>query len=117
MTKVKEITPTALYKMLEEGGNIPIMDVRSESEFAEVHTISSINLPLNQLDATTIGKIPWNRNQPIYIICRSGRRSQKACSLLLEAGFSHVYNITGGIIKWQDCGLPITSGHEEAASC
>jgi rhodanese-related sulfurtransferase len=42
--------------------------------------------------------------------CRSGRRSAKAGSILLEAGFTKVYNLAGGILAWDEANLATVNG-------
>ena len=39
--------------------------------------------------------------------CRSGKRSQKAYDLLKEKGFTNMTNMKGGLLKWEEKGLPI----------
>ena len=41
-----------------------------------------------------------NASNDIIVMCKSGVRSQKVCEYLREQGFSNVYNLEGGIIKW-----------------
>jgi rhodanese-related sulfurtransferase len=45
------------------------------------------------------------KDSPVIVQCRSGKRSTKAASTLQAAGFTQVYNLTGGIIAWADDGL------------
>ena len=47
------------------------------------------------------------KNKPVYVYCRSGRRSGIAMNMMKEMGFVAVYNLDGGIKSWQAQGLPI----------
>jgi len=47
-----------------------------------------------------------DKNNPIIVYCRSGVRSNRAANILIENGFSEVYDM-GGILDWQEEGFPI----------
>ncbi|WP_330959366.1 rhodanese-like domain-containing protein [Photobacterium sp. 53610] len=47
--------------------------------------------------------------QPVYLYCRSGARSALAAESLRRMGFAHVYSLAGGILAWQEAGLPVIS--------
>ena len=46
-------------------------------------------------------------DQPVYVICRTGNRSQTASETLVGLGYTQVYNVDGGITAWLDAGLPV----------
>lgn len=75
-----------------------ILDVRTAEEYKEGHVPGANLIPLNQL-GRRFGEIPRDRN--VYIMCRSGTRSAEATVWLLKKGFDNVYNISGGMLKWQ----------------
>ncbi len=80
---------------LRTNPDIILVDVREKDEYREGHIPKSRNIPLSQIpDALNI-----NRNQKIYVYCRSGNRSQKAVNYLKENGFTDVTNI-GGILNY-----------------
>ena len=74
-----------------------LLDVRTPREFQGGHIPGSINLPLHLLEEIT-AKYP-DKNQPIYVYCRSGNRSNQAKIRLLEMGYTTVYDL-GGIHKY-----------------
>lgn len=41
-----------------------------------------------------------------YVICQTGRRSQKGAEILQKAGFKNIYNINGGTSAWENAGFP-----------
>jgi rhodanese-related sulfurtransferase len=51
-------------------------------------------------------------DEPLYLICRSGSRGQKACEKFLAAGFKNVVNVEGGTLAWAECGLPVVRGRK-----
>jgi rhodanese-related sulfurtransferase len=46
------------------------------------------------------------KDQPIAVICLTAHRSPIAAKALLAMGFSQVFNVTGGMMAWQQAGLP-----------
>ena len=43
-----------------------------------------------------------DKEKPVYLYCRSGKRSASAAEKLKEAGFTEVYNLKGGILAWKE---------------
>ena len=41
------------------------------------------------------------------VYCRSGHRSSNAVKIMIEMGFTDIYNLSGGIRKWKGEGLPL----------
>ena len=74
-----------------------LIDVRTEEEYAEGHIPGSVNIPLQSIQ--DIGTVAEDKLTPLFVYCRSGRRSGEAETLLKEAGYTNVYNI-GGIIDY-----------------
>ena len=66
-----------------------IIDVRTPAEYNGGHIKGSKNIPLQSLNQN-LGKI--NKNKPVITCCASGARSAAAKSILLNSGFSEVYN-------------------------
>jgi len=86
-----------------------LIDVREPDEYAEGHAPGSVLIPLGQLPSR-LAEIQASQHKPVTLICRSGRRSARAAEILLQAGFSKVYNIEGGMIAWSAAGLPVLKG-------
>lgn len=82
---------------------LQFVDVRRPAEHANGHAIRTINIPLDRL-SREIEKL--DPNIPTYVICQSGYRSSLGTSILENAGFKKVYNVTGGTNAWIDAGLP-----------
>jgi len=81
--------------------SIPVMaedavwiDVRTPQEFSEGHVEQAINIPHDEIGAM-IGSVTTNKDEPIYVYCRSGRRSEIAKVTLNELGYTHVVNVGG----------------------
>lgn len=69
------------------------LDVRTPAEVAEGAVSGALAIPLQELDRR-FSEIPKDKKLLVY--CRSGRRSEAASSMLIQAGFSEIYNIRGG---------------------
>lgn len=80
-----------------------LVDVRTPEEFAEGHIAGAVNISLQTL-SERLNEIP--RDQPVVVYCRSGNRSAQASQILAQAGYTTIYDL-GGIIAWQQAGLPI----------
>lgn len=84
-----------------------IVDVRQPDEFTgELGHIKGAKLiPLGSL-AGAASSIP--KDKPVLVVCRSGGRSARGASQLAGAGFAQVYNLSGGMLGWNDARLPVT---------
>lgn len=83
----------------EEGADPPlIIDVREPREFHQGHIPGAELVPLLQI--MTDKKINWPLDRQIILVCRSGRRSQKAAQVLYQNGHRHIKILHGGIVAW-----------------
>jgi len=82
--------------------DIQFVDVRRPAEYANGHAPKTTNLPLDVL-AKEIYKL--NPDKPTYVLCQGGYRSSLGTSVLENAGFKKIYNVTGGTKAWMDAGL------------
>ena len=103
---VNSITPSEVFALNKKSPGISIIDVRELDEFAEVSSPLCKNIPLSGFQASDFLK-NGHKSNPVYIICRSGKRSFTAAQALVAAGFESVYNIEGGMIAWEASGLPV----------
>lgn len=81
---------------------VQFVDVRRIQEYANGHAANTVNFPIDIL-AREVDKIDPSR--PTYVICQSGYRSSLGTSILENAGFKEIYNVTGGTKAWMDAGL------------
>lgn len=84
--------------------NVHLIDVREPHEHAEFN-IGGTLLPLGKIQTMQIDDIEDLRNEEVFVYCRSGVRSANACMVLNQLGFSHVTNVQGGMLAWQETGL------------
>jgi len=98
--KIEQVSVSQVKEKL--AGDIQFVDVRRVAEHASGHAPKTINLPLDVL-AKEIGKL--NPDKPTYVLCAGGYRSSLGTSVLENAGFREIYNVTGGTKAWTDAGL------------
>ncbi|MCC7450959.1 MAG: rhodanese-like domain-containing protein [Anaerolineae bacterium] len=84
-----------------------ILDVREPDEWADFHVPGSTLIPLGSLP-DRLKEVP--RDKEIVVVCRSGNRSTSGRDILLNAGFSRVTSMAGGLREWQTQGYPVVSG-------
>jgi rhodanese-related sulfurtransferase len=77
-----------------------VVDVRTPREFNAGHIDGALNLDISNRDfKAKIAEL--DKNKPVYLYCRSGKRSARAARMLSTMGFLEVYDLKGGIINWQ----------------
>ena len=100
---VNEITPNEAMPRVQAAYS-QFVDVRTPAEYSGGHAVRAINIPLDDLLAK-LGRL--EKNEPVYVICQSGRRSKEAAEILSQNGFKWVFNVTGGTNEWSAAGLPM----------
>ena len=104
-------TPQQLDSIRSQTPGALLIDVRSPAEFEDVHATGAINIPLHTFQADqVIAEHCADPSKPVYVICKMGGRSQKACDALTSAGFKNAVNVTGGTDAWVAAGLGVDQG-------
>ncbi len=87
--------------------NVQLIDVRTPQEYGNGYIKNAKNINFFDDDfMQMMGEL--DKNQPVYIYCKSGVRSGKAASKLKAAGFTKVYDLDGGIVNWESTGKDLT---------
>ncbi len=92
------ITPTELKAKIEGGEGLNLVDVRSKGECIQEGIIpGAIHIPLDRLrdEADQLSK-----EKETVVYCATGLRSYLATRILMQKGFTHVKNLTGGTVSW-----------------
>ena len=104
-TEKTQIIPAIEFaEKIKNTPNAQIIDVRTPQEFTVDHLENAQNI--NWLDtefAPNTNKL--NKTKPVFIYCKAGSRSHKAAAKLEELGFVAIYELQGGILKWEADGL------------
>lgn len=96
---MKEVTVQELKKLMDEGGNFQLIDVREPNEY-EIANIGGELIPMGEVP-THLEKIA--KDKMVIMHCRSGGRSGNIIQWLEQnAGFDNLYNLKGGITAWSD---------------
>ena len=97
-----EISVSEAFTKYQSGALV--LDVRTQEEWNEFHAPNTTLIPLDQL-AARVNEVPKDRE--IVVVCRSGNRSQEGRDILLNAGFTQVTSMKGGLTEWRASGYPI----------
>jgi len=84
-----------------------ILDVREQSEWDQFHIPGAILIPLGQLPSR-LSEVP--KDKKVVVVCRTGHRSAQGRDVLLQAGYTQVTSMSGGVTEWQAQGQPIATG-------
>jgi len=92
-----DVTVSEAKAMIDTNQFLMVVDVRNESEYDAGHIRNAKLIPLWEL-AARLNEL--NKTDEILVYCRAGGRSANASQVLSSDGFSHVYNMLGGITEW-----------------
>ncbi|HCC07177.1 MAG TPA: rhodanese-like domain-containing protein [Clostridiales bacterium] len=95
---VNSIKPEEAKKNLKNDSNIILLDVRTKEEYIVSHIPGSILIPVDNIKVEVEAKIR-DKEDIVYVYCRSGNRSQTAATELVKMGYANVYDL-GGIQDW-----------------
>jgi thioredoxin len=96
---IKNISPEDFAKKISETPNAQILDVRTPQEFAAGHIDNALNI--NWLgDDFVVNAEKLNKTKPVFVYCKTSNRSPLAAAKLEELGFTTIYNMQGGLLKW-----------------
>lgn len=100
---MSECTVLGLREQMENG-ELHLIDVREKMEFAGGRVAGASSLPLGELEER---HQDLDHSKPIYVMCRTGRRSAEARERLKALGFTNVVNVVGGLEAWKKEDLPV----------
>lgn len=87
-----------------------VIDVRTPGEFVGGHLKNAVNININSNDfEQNIEAL--DKNKPVFVYCLSGGRSSSAASYMRKQGFATVYEMSGGMLKWNNAGKPVETGN------
>ena len=98
---MQNISVEELKARMDAGEKLNLIDCREPNEYAEFN-IGATLIPLGRFQSMQVDELDDLKEQEIIIHCRSGNRSGQACLLLDAMGFKNTYNVTGGMLAWQE---------------
>jgi rhodanese-related sulfurtransferase len=101
-----EVDVAATVAALEDP-NVQIIDCREQNEWDAARAKGMTLMPLDSI-GQRMGEL--DKDRPVIVVCRSGRRSLVAAQQLAAAGFSNAKSMNGGLIAWAELGHPLVAG-------
>lgn len=91
-----------------------LIDVRTPEEFVNGHLANALHMNISNGDLEK--RMTYlDKSKPVFVYCYSGVRSARAGEILRKNGFAAVYDLKGGISKWEDESLPIVKTSDQAS--
>jgi glyoxylase-like metal-dependent hydrolase (beta-lactamase superfamily II)/rhodanese-related sulfurtransferase len=108
LNEVRQLTAEQVLAATQALDPPLLLDVRDADEYSGElgHVAGSRLIPLRELSERA-GELEPYRHRPIVAICRAGVRSTTASAILTALGFDQVVNLRGGMVEWNDRGLPV----------
>jgi len=114
LTRVQEIQPWDLSKLLVAGRELVLLDVREPAEFAMLHIPGAINVPRGVLEQScewdfdeTVPLLAAGSGLEIVVVCRSGYRSALVADVMQQMGYTSVVSLRTGVRGWNDFEQPL----------
>ena len=105
--KIESVDYATFKERISVASEVQLLDVRTAEEFAEGHLESAINIDVHALDFTKRVSEKLDKSRPIYLYCRSGKRSMAAAKTLAQEGYT-IVNLKSGILGWLEAGYPVS---------
>ena len=99
---VSQLSIKEFHHMITGKKPMTVVDVRAPREFEMNHIKGAVSLPVQDL-RTRYKKL--NKKKPIALLCSTGHRSSLGASLLKQKGFTHLFNIAGGMTGYNAAGF------------
>ncbi|NND62962.1 MAG: rhodanese-like domain-containing protein [Flavobacteriaceae bacterium] len=96
-----EILSPSAFKEAISKSKVQLVDVRTPQEYKGGSIKKAINIDIFQSNSFQEKIQKLDKNQPVYIFCRSGSRSKRAAGLMLKLGFTKIFDLQGGYMAWQ----------------
>jgi rhodanese-related sulfurtransferase len=101
-----ELGTLEVTQLLNQGANTLVLDIREGAEYTSGHVPRARHIPLGEL-SKRVDEIVKFKDKPVIVTCKNGSRAGAATRLLRKAGFTSVYQLTGGVAAWQQASLPV----------
>ena len=104
-------SPQDVVQMMNNKGAM-VIDVRDNETFKKGHLIGSRNIAADVLQVK-MTKGNKNKENPIILVCESGKNTPPLATNLKRAGFKNVFLLSGGIEQWKKQELPLVAVGDE----
>ncbi len=106
LSPFKQLSPQELTFLVNRENGL-VVDIRPEKDFKKEHIVDAIHFSNEKITAKETVGLEKYKDRPIIITCASGLNSPKAASTLLNAGFTQIHTLKGGISAWSAASLPL----------
>ena len=96
---IHTVDAKSFAEKLKTNENQQLLDVRTPQEYSTEHIGDAKNVNWNG-DNFVVDATKYDKSKPIFVYCKVGGRSAQAADKLAELGFKEIYNLDGGIMKW-----------------
>ncbi len=105
--EIREISRDELLHMMHSGDRFILVDVLTHEHFLRVHLPGAINLPVNML--RELAPLVLGKTDRIVVYCSNihCKASPVAVKILLQLGYTDVLDYAGGILDWEEGGMPV----------
>lgn len=110
-TLARELTPSEVAPLLQNGAGPTVLDVRTPAEFESAHIPGSFNVPLDLLPKHR-EELSRRMSGQAVLVCRTGARARQAETLLREVDVQDLQVLDGGLAAWEKSGLPLKRGRQ-----
>jgi rhodanese-related sulfurtransferase len=104
--RFSKLTPAAAVQLMNSE-DVVVLDVREPSETAGGKIAKAIQIPVSGLPKR-VDELLKHKDKSMLVYCKTGARSGVACKELDKNGFEKVYNLSGGVMAWQEAHLPLS---------
>jgi rhodanese-related sulfurtransferase len=101
------LTPQQSIGRVNSHGGV-FLDIREAADYKKGHIADSVHIPNAKLGAR-MGELEAYKDKPVIVVCRMGQTAAGASKQLLDAGFSDVYKMKGGMMEWDALQLPVVT--------
>ncbi|MDG4951475.1 rhodanese-like domain-containing protein [Weeksellaceae bacterium KMM 9724] len=100
--EVGDVLSVEQFEQEIQSDDIQLLDVRTAEEYEEGYIGDATNIDVLKTDEFKQQIQKLDKSKPVYVYCRSGKRSQKAAEILEEEGFETIKDLDGGYNAWSE---------------
>lgn len=94
----QHLTPEEAAEIIAKDKTILLLDVRTPEEYEKKHIPNAVLLPIDEIKKGNLSPLT-DKNQKILIYCWTGRRAENAAAILVDSGYTNVFEF-GGLVDW-----------------
>jgi rhodanese-related sulfurtransferase len=103
------VSPDALRGMLDDGGELALVDVREELIYSQGHLLLARSAPLSRLELKFAGLVP-RRTSRVVLCDGADGLAERAAAVLARNGYSNLRILAGGVAAWAAAGYELFTG-------